>query len=435
MYWKRILSLVFAFCFVFSLVNGQSRSALESQRNQLRKEIEQTQQLLNETKKTAKVSLGQLALISRKVNLQEGVVDNIHKEIRNLSDNIYLSQLEINRMNRVLDTLKLEYAKSMVYAYKSRGNYSFLNFIFASQNFNDAIKRIAYLKSYRNYRENQAKNILMTQALLKTKVAELEDSKKRKGVVLNEESQEMGNLVKQRSEKAQIVNGLKGRQRELNAIIKEKRSRDAKLKNAIAAMVRREIEMARAEAARKERARLEAMKKENSKPETAASNSRSAPASSSSEKRSSVPANSVLVTTEADATLNANFKKNKGRLPWPANGYLLYHFGNNELPGGVVYNNAGVSIGTKLGEPVKAVFEGEVTLVSYVEDNQAVFVKHGRYFTVYGNLTNVTVKRGDQVQIGQVIGRAGENDEGEGGRVEFLLLRENDYLNPQAWLK
>lgn len=437
MYRRSIFFLTFFFCIATSLLNAQDKSTLENQRTQLKKEIEQTQKLLIETQKNAKVSIGQLSLINRKVNLQENVMDNIHDEIRNLSDDIYLSQLEINRMNRVLDTLKQEYAKSMVYAYKNRGNYSFLNFIFASESFNDAIKRITYLKSYRNYREMQAQNILKTQALLEEKVKELEVSKKRKGVVLKEEGQEMEKLAKQKSEKAQIVNALKGKQKELNAIIREKKKEDSKLKNAITAMIRREIELAKAEAARKEKARLEALKKEKPKTETPVTNSKTETATTPSApvRKTAPPSNSVLVNSEAEVALNANFEKNKGRLPWPATGYILYHFGNNQLPGGVDYYNAGVTIGTKLGDPVKAVFEGEVTLVGYIENNQAVYIKHGRYFTIYSNLTGVTVKRGDHVQTGQTIGHAGENEEGEGGRVEFLLLRETDYQNPQSWLK
>ena len=110
----------------------EDKDALQQKREQLRKEIEETEKALNETKKTAKVNIGQLTLINKKVNLQENIIDNIHGEIKNLNDNIYLSQLEINKMSRILDTLKQEYANSMVYAYKNRSNYDFLNFIFSA---------------------------------------------------------------------------------------------------------------------------------------------------------------------------------------------------------------------------------------------------------------------------------------------------------------
>jgi septal ring factor EnvC (AmiA/AmiB activator) len=104
------------------------------------------------------------------------------------------------------------------------------------------------------------------------------------------------------------------------------------------------------------------------------------------------------------------------------------------LPGGIIYDNPGVTIGAKIGEPVKAVFDGEVTLVSYIEDKQAVFIKHGKYFTVYSNLATADVQRGDQVTTGQVIGKAGSNDEGQ-GQVDFIIMKESNNVNPEQWLR
>jgi septal ring factor EnvC (AmiA/AmiB activator) len=246
--------------------------------------------------------------------------------------------------------------------------------------------------------------------------------------VLDEKDKELTKLQKQKEEKASIVNKLKGRQKELSAQVRAKRKQDAKLKSAITAMIRREIERAKAEAARKERERLAAEKANKSDTkanETVAANSK---------PRSSIPAGSVLVSSEADKALNASFEKNKGSLPWPANGYVITHFGPNQYPGGIDYNNPGVSIGVKPGEPVKSVFDGEVTLVNYMDDKQVVFIKHGQYFTVYSNLASANVQRGDKVKTGQVIGKAGLNDDGN-GEVDFILMDENNNVNPESWLK
>ncbi len=430
---KKIITL-FLFClFAFSAFSQQpvDKDALQKQRDQLRKDIAKTEQELIETQRTTKVNIGQLSLINKKLNLQGDVVDNISGEIRNLSDNIYLSQLEINKIRRILDTLKVEYAKSMVYAYKNSSNYDFINFIFSANSFNDAIKRVAYLKSYRTYREMQAENIIKTQAILEDKIARLSDAKKTKAVVLKEKDRELTKLQKQKEEKATIVNQLKGRQKELLAQVKEKRKQDAKIKNAITAMIRREIEIARTEAAKKEKARLDALK--NSKPES--KNTETATAVTKASKPSTVSrgSGSILVSSEADKELNASFENNKGSLPWPADGFVISHFGPNQYPGGIDYNNPGVSIGTKAGASVKAVFDGEVTLVSYIDDKQAVFIKHGKYFTVYSNLASANVKRGDKVKTGQVIGTSGINDEGQ-GEVDFILMKENDNVNPELWL-
>lgn len=412
-----------------------SKDALQNQRDKLKKEIAQTEKILKETKKTAKVNIGQLSLINKKLKLQDDVVDNISGEIRKLSDNIYLSQLEINKMRRILDTLKNEYAKSMVYAYKNRSNYDFLNFIFSANNFNDAIKRITYLKSYRNYREMQANNILKTQAMVEDKIVKLSKAKQRKKDVLKEQGQELSKLANQQKEKAGIVKNLKGRQKELTAQVNAKRKRDSKLRNAIAVMIKREIALAKAEAARKEKARLAALEKAKNPAEKNTDNKSTIAKPKVAAPVLSPPEGSVLVSSDADKALNASFEKNKGSLPWPVDGFIIYHYGVNKLPGDIDYYSYGVTLGTKTGSPVKAVFDGEVTLVSYIDDKQAVFIKHGKYFTVYSNLQSVNVSRGQKVTTGQVIGKAGINNEGGNGRVDFILMEEGDNVNPESWLK
>lgn len=428
---KKIITTLLFFLTAFAVSAQElTKDQLEKQREELKKEIQATEKALIETQKTTKVNVGQLSLINKKLNLQDNVIHNISGEISKLSDNIYLSQLEINKIKRILDTLKVEYAKSMVYAYKNRSNYDFLNFIFSANNFNDAIKRIAYLKSYRNYREMQAENILKTQALLEDKIDRLSGMKIQKKNVLDEKDKELSKLQKQKEQKATIVSQLKGRQKELSAQVRDKRKQDAKLRNAITAMIRREIERARAEAARKEKERLAAAAK-NNKTDSRSEKSNSA---ASPKPSSSIPSGSVLVSSEADKELNASFEKNKGSLPWPSDGYVITHFGRNQYPGGIDYDNPGVSIGVKVGAPVKSVFDGEVTLVNYMDDKQVVFIKHGKYFTVYSNLATARVQRGDKVRTGQVIGTAGMNDDGN-GEVDFILMQESNNVNPESWLK
>jgi murein hydrolase activator len=421
------------FLFKATAQQTEDKDALQQKREQLRREIEETEKALNETKKTAKVNIGQFSLISKKVNLQERVIDNINGEIRNLNDNIYLSQLQINKMSRILDTLKEEYSNSMVYAYKNRSNYDFLNFIFSASSFNDAIKRVAYLKSYRSYREMQAENILRTQAMLEDRIKLLSNTKQRKNVVLQEQDKAMTQLERQKEEKKGIVNKLRSQEKELTAEVNAKRKQDAKLKNMITAMIRREMEIARNEAAKREKARLAELKKNNAdtKNTTANASSNSRTVKPAENTR---PSGSVLVSSDADRALDASFERNRGVLPWPANGFVIAHFGPNKLPGNIDYDNPGVTIGVRIGEPVKTVFDGEVTLVSYIEDKQAVFIKHGKYFTVYSNLASANVQRGDNVKTGQVIGKAAANDDGQ-GQVDFILMKESNNINPEQWLK
>ncbi|MEP6584833.1 MAG: peptidoglycan DD-metalloendopeptidase family protein [Ginsengibacter sp.] len=432
---RKIVAILVIIFFVVSAAAQQpaDKDALQKERENLKKEIVETEKALAEVRKTAKVNIGELTLYNKKIGLQGNIIDNISGEIKSLDNNIYVAQKDVIKMSRALDTLKEEYAKSMIYAYMNRSNYDYLNFIFSASSFNDAIKRVAYLKSYRSYREMQAENILRTQQMLEDRIQVLAGTKKRKNVVLVERDKEMTLLEKQQQEKQLIVNKIKSKQNELTAQVSAKKKQDAKLKNMISAMIRREIEIARADAAKKEKERLAALKKNaSSTNNTTAANTNNTKATRSPVERKS--SGSVLVNTEADRALDASFERNRGSLPWPAAGFVSAHFGSSKLPGNIDYDNPGVTIAVKIGEPVKAVFDGEVTLVSYIEDRQAVFLKHGKYFTVYSNLASANVQRGDNVKTGQLLGKAGSNEEGQ-GQVDFIIMKESNNVNPEQWLR
>lgn len=414
----------------FNVFAQSDKNELQKQREQLRREIEETEKTLKETRTTTKVNVGQLNVINKRIALQDNVIDNITGQLKFIEGDIVRSQKEVNKLNKVLDTLKLEYAKSMVYAYKTRNNYDFLSFIFSASSFNDAIKRITYLKSYRNYREMQGDNIARTQTLIKQRIGDLSGSKQEKSVALQEKGKEMSELEKQQQEKLSIVSKLKGRQKELSVQLSNKKKQDNKIKGMITAMINRELKRAAAE--KKERDRLAAAAASKAKStDTKATENTTAKATSKPAK--SAP--SVLVYSDADKALDADFERNKGSLPWPVNGNVLIHYGSYTIPDTkIAGDNPGVTIGTQVGAAVKSVFDGEVTLVSYIDDKQAVFIKHGKYFTVYSNLTSVSVQRGQTVKTSQVIGKAGANDDGQ-GEVMLILMKENNNVNPEAWLR
>ena len=223
---------------------AQTRDELEKQRQQLKREIDETQKLLNSNKQVTKQSLTTLSLYINKVNLQDRVIENIGKDLHILDNNIYSIQKDVNKYDRLLDTLKQEYAKSMVYTYKNRGNYEFLNFIFSADNFNDAVKRIAYLKSYRTYREMQGQNILRTQELRRKRLEDLGASKKTKSITLGEQSKEMSELEKQKAEQDRVVLQLKKEGSGLNARIAAKQKQMAKVNGAIKSAIAKAIKEA-----------------------------------------------------------------------------------------------------------------------------------------------------------------------------------------------
>lgn len=430
------LAFFFSLVMVTSFAQQQTKDDLQKQRQQLKKEIEQTEKVLNETRKTTKENMGQLNLLNKKINLQGNVIQNISGQVKFIENDIVKSQKEVNKLNKILDTLKEEYARSMVYAYKNRNNYDFMNFVFSASSFNDAIKRVTYLKTYRSYRETQGENILRTQELQRQRIAELSGNKQKKNEALKEQSKEMTELEKQQEEKERLLSKLKSRQNELSAQITNKRKQDARIQGMITAMIRREIQKAKEEAA-KAKALADAREREARKKAGDNSTSPTTTITTRPVKKPPVtkPDESVLVSSEADRILDASFERNRGSLPWPADGYVLIHYGPYTIPGSNIKgNNPGVTIGTQVGASVKAIFDGEVTLVSYMDDLQVVFIKHGKYFSVYSNLNSSGVSRGQSIKTGQVIGKAAANDDGQ-GQVDLILMKENDNVNPESWLR
>jgi len=416
-----------------SFAQPQTREELEKQRQQLKKEIEDTEKLLNSNKQQTKENILQYNLISKKVNLQDRVIDNINKDLNVLNNNMYTISRDINRYDRLLDTLRQEYAKSMVYAYKNRSNYDFLNFIFSSANFNDAIKRINYLKSYRTYREMQGQNILRTQNLRKKRISDLSSTKEVKNQVLDVQSKEMAVLETQQKEKDRMLDELKKQGKQLNKQIEAKRKQIQKVNNAIAAAIKKAQAEAREKAMKEAAKEKERLRKEAEKNKT---NNTNIPITKTTPAKTT-PAKSVeSVLLNADnIALNASFEKNKGTLPWPLDkGMVLMHYGKNNLPSGTVMDVTSVTISSDIGSTVKAVFDGTVSTVQVIEDMTVVIIQHGRYFTTYSNLSGVTVQRGQQIKTGQSIGKVAANFDGIGA-VDFYISNETSNYDPEKWLR
>jgi len=400
------------------------KAQMERERQEIQQELADLQKAYSQIKGQRHVTLGQLSVLKRKIEVQERYLNNINREIRFLNDDIYRSTVEISRMQKQLDTLKAQYSRSVVYAYKNRSTYDFLNFIFSASNFNDALKRIAYLKSYRSYREQQVNNILQTQRqIARRKQIQIGQMQEKKQAMQNQAKQ-VEVLENQKREKDAAVTELKSKEKEVKKQIASKQKRDRDLRNALSAIVRREIEKAKEEAKRN----AVATKPATTNPtETVTSN-----------KTVTKAPPSYLDLNAADVKLNASFSNNKGRLPWPVdNGVVSIHFGPYEVEGTKLKgDNPGITIATpSAGMPVKSVFDGEVAGVYNMGDGMAVTIRHGKYFTTYSNLTGVSVSKGGSVSTGQSIGRVGQSDDGSGGQIDFILMIESKNVNPEPWLR
>jgi len=442
---KNLLTILI-FLGATGLLFGQSTSEkeeLEREKKEIQAELKEIQDMYNKVKGQTKQSLGQLNMLARKINLQERYIGSINKELRMIDDDLYRSNLEIYRLQRQLDTLKSEYARTIVYAYKNRSSFDYVNFIFSATSFNDAVRRVTYLKSYRAYREKQVTTINETQQLIARRQQQQIGRKQEKSVALKSQTTQRNELADQKKEKDQVVSKLKSEGNELKKQIAAKKKRDRDLNNAIAAVIRREMEAARKkekdkfEAEKKERDRLAAAKKK-SDAAASPSNPTNAPVSPVTPEVTERKPISYLEVEAKDVKLGADFTTSRGKLPWPVDKkVVLIPFGRYEVPGftKIYDDNPGLTIGTPSGSAVKAVFDGEVIAIHNYGEAAAVIVRHGKYFTSYGNLSAVNVSKGAAVKIGQVVGRAGDADDGSGGMVNFMLMIENKNVNPAAWLR
>ena len=405
---------------------AQSREDLEKKRKEIQQEIASLQEAQTTISKDKKASVSQLKLIERKLKSRYAVINNLNDEMDLIDNTIFSNNREIYRLQKQLDTLKQQYAKTIEYSYKNRSSYDMLNFIFTATSFNDAVKRATYLKSYRKYRDEQAANINRTQKEMAQRIEMLTANKQEKGKVLEEQNKQKIILEGEQKEKNQFVSKLKAREKEIEKEVAAKKKVERSLQNSIAAIIKREIEAAR------RKAEEEARKLASG---TVAKPAEKAPAAGSA---SAVPVRkaNILENTPEVTKVSVGFENNRGNLPWPVDkGTITSSFGRQRIEGTKIdEDNGGITIQTLSGAAVKAVFEGVVTTVYDVAGSQTVTIKHGKYFTTYFNLSTVTVAKGAKVAMGQVIGKAAENFDGD-GEILFMLNEEMRFVNPEIWLK
>ena len=426
-FFRPLLTFVFV-CISMATVFGQSKDELERKRRQIQSEIDQLQQQQQLISKDKKAGIGQLNLIQSKLRKRYAVIENINEEVRLIDNSIFANNREIYRLQKQLDTLRLQYARTIEYAYKNRSSYDMLNFIFTSSSFNDAVKRVAYLKSYRQYREDQVASIKRTKDELSVRIRQLSENKAQKSKTLEEQNLQKKMLEEEKREKAGFVNRLKAREKELSKELAAKRKLDRDLQAAIAAVVRREIQKAADERKRAEAA-LAASKAAGTAPAATTPAASSKPAAPARRE-------AVLESTPEVTRVSVGFENNRRNLPWPVDAAMVTSgFGRRSIEGTTLFEeNIGITIATQKGASVKSVFEGVVKSVFDVAGSMAVTIQHGKYFTTYYNLSSSSVSKGSQVSMGQVIGKAGVNDDGD-GEIMFVVNNESTFVDPQGWLK
>lgn len=415
---KRFL-IVFIWLLTLPVVAQEdAQLKLEARKEQLQKELAEMRNKYQNERVKEKSVLKEINKIEEQIKVSANLINTISKQTRLLSDDIYLTQLEINKLNRELQVMKEDYAKMIVKSYKSRSDQSKIMFILSSNSFLQAYKRIQYMKQYAGYRKMQAEEIKQKQVKLNRSVQHLEGKKKEKEVVLQESTKAKQEHEKIKQEKEKVAKSIQKDKKkyaaEIEKMKKEQRDIDRKIKKMIAEAIA---------AANKKNA-------EKTKTNTGTkSGTNTKPVAVSSTKIELTPEGKV----ESD-----NFKANKGRLPWPVEkGAIYIPYGNSKHPefSNLDVHNSGIDIKTESGMMARSVFAGEVSgiQVSQSTGTYTVMVRHGDFFTTYSNLSSVSVNQGQKVGIKQTLGKIKTNFAGL-TVMKFTLSQNITTLNPNSWI-
>jgi septal ring factor EnvC (AmiA/AmiB activator) len=406
---------------------------LEQRKAQIQQEIRDNEKLLQSVKKKEKSAVSVIIVQGNKIKLKEKLINTTEKQAKLLSNDIYINQLQINKLNKELVVLKEDYAEMIVKSYKSRSEQSRAMFILSSNSFLQAYKRAQYMKQYTNYRKMQGDEIKSKSDQLTVHNEKLGVQKSAKQKLIEENEKERLSLLKAKQEQQQLVNSIKKDKNKIAADIKKKQQESRAIDRQIDRLMREAI----AEANRKA-AMERAMEKAKNEAKTGDTKEEIKTRAKAIVSSSAAVSSSRIVLTAETKILADNFRANKGKLPWPVEkGFVSSAYGEHPHPviPSLMIHNSGVDITTDQGATARAVFAGEVTDVMVLSPvNKAVMIKHGDYFTVYQNLSSVNVSKGDKVSIKQNLGKIRTNGDTGKTVLKFTISQNAQYDNPANWL-
>ena len=383
-------------CQSVTVLYAQDTSVQEQKKERLEREIELINRQLSSTNSKSRSALATYDLVSKKVSNRQALLRESRRKERECADKIYLKQREINKLQESYDTLAAHYDRLVLGAYKNRDARIWYMYILASDDLSQAYRRYGYFKSLASQIGEEARRMEDARAKLEAERDELQKLRVEQKVVTQNTQKELGKLQSEQAESKALVGKLKKEKSKYQKELAAKRKQVEALDREIARLVR------------------EAMK--------------GGTASGAGKKT-----NKMVI----DEKLAAEFSKNRGKLPWPADGPVVDAFGERYHP---VYKNVklpknnGVGIALRPGTSVKCVFDGVVKQVLVMPGyNQCVLVQHGNYFTFYCKLKNVVVKSGQKVKTGQDIGTVDTiNRETQ---LHFQIWKDTTPQNPESWLK
>lgn len=378
---------------------SQSAEALEKKINSIQKDIKLAEKLLKETSKNKETTINQVSLLQTQIKQRESLIRTYQNQVNALNRDIQKNKNEIAALKKDLTLFQKEYANLLLIAYRNKGKTNNLLFIFSSEDFNQAMRRMRYIRELNDLVKVKIEEIKDTQEKINEQLEKNESNRREIEKVMAKEKEENASLKKDRDKLNKDVASLKKKESQIQSDIKKKENETKKLKKQIEKIIAEEI--------KKAKEREELAKKNNTK--------------------------------SVDYNLSSNFAQNKGKLPYPVEqGIITGRYGLSPHPTQkkVTVNNNGVDISTTKGAKARSVFDGEVSYVMLQGNNNVILIRHGLYFTLYSNLEKVFVKAGEKVTTGQEIGRVHTNVSDGKTILHFEIWQENrTTVNPALWIK
>ena len=400
-----------------STFSQTEKSVLKIKKEKLENIIKQTSSQLNETKKNKQGYLNQISILNKQISARQELISSINLQINDIDFEAIKAKDTISRLAKNLESLKKEYSRIVYQAFKSRNEQSMLMFIFSSKSFNQAYLRIKYMQQYSLFRQQQASKILGVTRTLSTKLSYLESQKREKMSLLKNKESEKLILFSEKEEQNYNINQLSQKEKMLLKTLRNNEQAVQALQNAIERIIAEELKRV-----------TETKRKINT-------SSKITTTSLKVEKKNT---EYVYSLTSEEINLSTSFEKNKGQLPWPVEkGTITDYFGEQphaELKGIMIKNN-GVNIETSQGANAKVIFDGVVTgIISIPSLNNVVIIRHGDFLSVYSNLKNVTIAKGDKVKTLQSLGTIQTDPTTNKTKIHFEIWKGKVLLNPTGWI-
>ncbi|MBK7138575.1 MAG: peptidoglycan DD-metalloendopeptidase family protein [Bacteroidetes bacterium] len=443
MYTKIILFFSFFVCIG---AFGQSKKTLEDKRKKLLTEIKTTQKQLVQTKEKQEASINELSVLEKKITLREDLILNTTGEVILFNNQIQSKGDNIRLLESELQVLRKEFKKTVLTSYKNFRVKNQILFLVSSKNFSDAMRRFNYLKKYSSFRRIQAEKIKHTKLKIARSVQEIDNRKKTKQQLLDEQTLQKRLLSNEKTQKQKLVETLRSKEKELAGTLVNKQKEADKLNGQIEDIIKKEIQLAKQKeielAKQKEIAKQkEAEKLKNQTANIPAPKPTPDKSNTNTNKPSTTPkpiSNKPIESTPEVQNNSAGFYTNKGKLPWPVEkGFIIKGFGSYTHPDlkDVKFENNGIDIKTEQGATVRCIYEGKVVgVISNPLFKNAVIVSHGDYYTVYSKMDQVFVSKGDKISLKQSIGKAFTDTDTQSTEVHLEVWKGEVKLNPTDWI-